>query len=260
MVALPLRHGPRTFGVLVILAEEADAFDSHELTFLSELADDLAYGVGTLRMRQERTASQSAHRRGEQALRDTLTGTIEALALALEKRDPYTSGHQRRVGLLAAAIGRELGMSDDRIEGLRLGGLIHDIGKIAVPSEILNRPGRLSEAEFVLVKNHSLVGYEIVKDIAFPWPVAQMVLQHHERLDGSGYPAGARAADMILEARILAVADVVEAINSHRPYRPARGLQAALEEIRQRRGVYYDPDVVDASVKVLRSGSLSFAE
>lgn len=260
MVAFPLQYGRRTFGVLGILAEEADAFDSQELAFLSELADDLAYGISTLRIRQERKAFQAAHQHGEQALRETLTGTIEALALALEKRDPYTSGHQRRVGRLAAAIGRELGLSDDRIEGLRLGGLIHDIGKIAVPSEILNRPGRLSDAEFVLIKNHSLAGYEIVKDIAFPWPVAQMVLQHHERPDGSGYPKGLSAEGTILEARILAVADVVEAISSHRPYRPALGLQVAMEEIRQNRGHYYDADVVDACVRVLRSGSLSLAD
>ena len=158
------------------------------------------------------------------------------------------------------AIGRELGMDEDRLEGLRLGAMIHDIGKIYVPAEILNRPGRLSKAEFEIIKSHPAVGYDIIKDVRFPWPVADMVLQHHERMDGSGYPEGLHGEEIIFEARILAVADVVEAITSHRPYRPAVGLDKALGEIETNRGTYYDPTVVDACLRLIRDKGFAFDE
>lgn len=189
----------------------------------------------------------------------TLVETIEAIALALEKRDPYTSGHQHRVSELAVAIASEMGLSPEKIEGLRLGGLIHDIGKIYVPAEILSWPGRVSDLQMELIRTHPEVGHEIVQGIKFFWPIAEMVLQHHERLDGSGYPRGLKGDEILLEAKILAVADVVEAISSHRPYRPALGIDVALEEISSHGGLLYDPDAVDACMKLFREKAYTFS-
>jgi len=181
-----------------------------------------------------------------------MEGTIQALARVVEWRDPYTAGHQQRVAELASAIGSEMGLPKDLVDGIRMAGFVHDIGKIAVPSDILNKPGRLSEGELSLIKEHPKVGYDILKDIDFPWPIAQSVLFHHERMDGSGYPQGISGDEILLEARILAVADVVEAMSSHRPYRPALGIDAALEKIQEDKGISYDPQVVDACIKVFK--------
>ncbi|MGV8080727.1 MAG: HD domain-containing phosphohydrolase [Syntrophales bacterium] len=185
-------------------------------------------------------------------LRLGLAATVQTVSAVVEARDPYTAGHQRRVSDLARAIAREMGLPDDQIEGIRVAGIIHDIGKISVPSEILSKPSKLSPVEFRLIQVHPEAGYEILKDVEFPWPVARTVLQHHERMDGSGYPNGLRGEDIILEARILAVADVVESMASHRPYRPTLGLEAALDEIAQHRGSRYDTVVVDACATLFR--------
>ena len=252
-IALPLKEeNGEVFGVLNIYAAEAHAFDEGEIRLLQELADDLSFGVLTLRMRQERDHYQLEHLKSAERLKEALIGTIRAIALTVEKRDPYTAGHQSRVADLAAAIAQEMGLDADRIEGMKLGAMIHDIGKIYVPAEILNRPGRLSVHEFGMIKTHPEVGYDIIKDVKFPWPVALMVLQHHERMDGSGYPKGLKGEEIILEARILAVADVVEAITAHRPYRPALGFDVALAEIEAKRGQLYDPNVVDACLRLFR--------
>ncbi|HPN10192.1 MAG TPA: PAS domain S-box protein [Syntrophales bacterium] len=183
-------------------------------------------------------------------LRKALGGTVQAIASVVETKDPYTAGHQRRVADLARAMGTELGLSPDQIEGLRMAGIIHDIGKISVPAEILSTPRRLTPIEFSLIKMHSQSGYDILKDVDFPWPIARMVLEHHERMDGSGYPNGLTGNDILLESRVLAVADVVEAMATHRPYRPALGLEAALEEINLKKGILYDPDVVSVCLKL----------
>jgi len=183
-------------------------------------------------------------------LERTLEGTVNALATMAEKRDPYTAGHQRRVAQLACAVAAEMGLPPDQIAGLRVAGMLHDIGKIYVPAEILSKPGRISEYEFSIIKTHPEVGYDIVKEIEFPWPVAQIILQHHERLDGSGYPVGLRDKEILLEAKILAVADVVEAMSSHRPYRPALGTAAALAEITTKSGLLYDPAVVAVCLRL----------
>jgi putative nucleotidyltransferase with HDIG domain len=185
-------------------------------------------------------------------LQRSLLQTIRAIALTIEQRDPYTAGHQERVAELAVRIGQELGLDAQALEGLKLGALIHDIGKISVPAEILNRPGRLEPEMFKIIKTHPQNGYEIVRGIEFPWPLAQMVLQHHERLDGSGYPNSLKDGDILFESRILAVADVVEAMASHRPYRAALGLERALEEIERGRSTLYDEQVVDACLKIFR--------
>jgi putative nucleotidyltransferase with HDIG domain len=170
----------------------------------------------------------------------------------VEVKDPYTAGHQRRVTDLARAIATEMGLKKNQIEGIRTAGVIHDIGKIIVPSEILTKPSQLTEAEFEIIKTHPKVGYDILRDKEFPWPIAQIVYQHHERMDGSGYPLGISGPEILMEARVLAVADVVEAMASHRPYRPALGLDKALEEISKGKGQLYDPEVVDACLKIFK--------
>ncbi len=178
--------------------------------------------------------------------------TIATIGNIAELRDPYTAGHQKRVGKLAAVIGRRMGLDDDAVRGLLIAGTVHDIGKMTVPAETLSRPGKLSDTELELVRTHTSAGSAILGHIDFPWPVAAVALQHHERLDGSGYPEGLAGDQILLEARIMAVADVVEAMSSHRPYRPALGVDAALEEITRGRGSVYDPDAVDACVAVIR--------
>lgn len=181
--------------------------------------------------------------------------TVSALSAAIEKRDPYTAGHQRRVSELACAIAGVMGgLGDDRIKGIRTAALIHDIGKLYVPSELLSRPGQLTDIEFELIKTHPQAGYEILQGIEFPWPIARIVQQHHERFDGSGYPFGLAGDKILLEAHIIAVADAVEAISSYRPYRPGKGIESALQEIVNGRGCSYDPVVVDACMALFRSG------
>lgn len=186
------------------------------------------------------------------ALQRAMQSTIEAVSIIGEMRDPYTHGHERRVGELAAAIGNEMELDAGRVEGIRIAGYLHDIGKISVPAELLAKPTKLTEAEFALVREHSRRSYDILKGLAFPWPVAQVALQHHERLDGSGYPQGLKGDAIILESRIMAVADVVEAMSSHRPYRPGLGIEKALAEIERGRGIAYDPAAVDCCLRLFR--------
>lgn len=188
----------------------------------------------------------------EEKLRRNLEDTINALSLAVEMRDPYTSGHQKRVTCLACAIAEELDLPKKQIEGIRMAGTVHDIGKILVPAEILSKPGKLTKIDINLIETHSQAGYDILKDIDFPWPVAQIVLQHHERMDGSGYPNGFAGEKILKEARILAVADVVEAISSRRPYRASLGINRALNEISKNNGLLFDPKVVVACMKVFK--------
>lgn len=206
---------------------------------------------------RELVAAREAQFRMAEQLMSSFESTINAIALALEKRDPYTAGHQKRVAAITCTIAETLGFEKKAIDGLRLGAMIHDIGKIYVPVEILSRPGHISEAEFNVIKSHPEVGYDIIKGIDFPWPVAEMVRQHHERLDGSGYPFGLREPDITFDAKIIAVADVTEAMSSHRPYRAAVGIDAAIEEIDKNRKRLYDEVVVNAVLTLYRSGSLA---
>ncbi|MFC1513240.1 CBS domain-containing protein [Thermodesulfobacteriota bacterium] len=214
---------------------------------------------------QAETALKKAHTDLEQRVEErtrelakTVSGSIEAIALTVEMRDPYTSGHQRRVADLAAAIAKKLGLAPDKIEGVYMAGLLHDIGKIKVPTGILSHPGRLSDAEFAIIKPHPEIGYNILKGIDFPWPLANIVLQHHERLDGSGYPQGLKGDNILQKAKILAVADVVEAMSSHRPYRPALGIDRAIEEITTNKGIFYDPDTVNACINLFMEENYNF--
>ncbi len=196
--------------------------------------------------------------KSEKRLQKTMEDTIYTIGKIAETRDPYTAGHQKNVSQIAIFIAQEMKLPQDRIEGVRIASLVHDIGKISLPAEILNKPTKLSEMEYGLIKDHSQVGYDILKSIEFPWPVAQITLQHHERLDGSGYPQGLKGEDILLEASILGVADVVEAMSSHRPYRPAWGIDKALEEISKNKGILYDPEVVDACLKLFKRKEFEF--
>ena len=200
----------------------------------------------------------SERKRAEQALQASLEQTIRLISETVEQRDPYTAGHQRRVAELCGRIAEKLVLDPFRIQGLQLAATIHDLGKIAIPAEILAKPGLLTPIQFNLIREHAQLGYEIVKTVSFPWPIADVIHQHHERLDGSGYPQGLRANEILLEARILAVADVVEAMASHRPYRATRGLEAALAEVIEQRGKLYDADAVEACVTVFQKDGYVF--
>lgn len=251
-IALPLSDDNKTFGGLSIYSSEADAFDEQEVRLLEELANDLAYGILTLRTRIK-------HEQQAAILRQSLEQSIQTIAGVLEARDPYTAGHQRRVAELATAIAREMGLPYEQVEGVYFAAIVHDLGKIHIPSEILSKPGKLTDIEYLLIKTHSQAGYDILKDVKFPWPIADIVLQHHEKLDGSGYPQGLRGGQILLEARILTVADVVEAMSSHRPYRPALGVEATLQEIERGRGSVYDPAVADACLRLFAKKGFSFS-
>lgn len=191
---------------------------------------------------------------------NALEGFVQAIALAVEMRDPYTAGHQIRVADLACAIAREMGLSEDQKYGLRLAAVIHDLGKIAIPGEILCKPGKLSGPEYEMIKSHVQAGYDILKKIDFPWPVAEIVLQHHERMDGSGYPKGLSGSSIMLEARILSVSDVFETIGSHRPYRPSLGFKKAIGELTANRGSLYDPEVVSTCLSLVESKKFQFKD
>ena len=198
--------------------------------------------------------------RAHQALLNALENTVAVLSRAIEKRDPYTDGHQKRVSQLAAAIATEMGLPDGRVTGIKLGALVHDVGKIGVPAELLTTSRKLTAGELAIIRTHPAIGCDILSDARFPWPVMDMVKQHHERMDGSGYPAGLKGDEILLEARIIAVADVVEAMMSHRPHRPSLGLEGALAEIREQRGVLYDAQAVDACIRVIERAGGRFWE
>jgi HD-GYP domain-containing protein (c-di-GMP phosphodiesterase class II) len=199
------------------------------------------------------------HKKSEKQLQDTLKNlrkavntTIQVLVSTVEARDPYTSGHQIRSADLARAIATEMGLSPERVEGIHMAASIHDIGKISIPAEILAKPNKLSNLEFSLIKTHAERGYELLKDVESSWPLAEIVYQHHERIDGSGYPRNLKGEEICVEACVLAVADTVEAMASHRPYRPSLGIDAALNEIEKNRGIYYDSAVADACLRLFR--------
>jgi len=256
-IGVPLIAKGKAVGFLTIDHREPGVYDEESAEMAQAFAGQVAIAIENARLYEEAQQELAERKRAEEELRQsfeklrrTLEGTVHALASAVEMRDSYTAGHQRRVTQLACAIAKEMGLPEEQIEGMRMSGLIHDLGKINVPAEILSKPGRLTDLQWGMIKPHSQAGYDILITIEFPWPVAEIVLQHHERLDGSGYPAGLLGEEILLEARILGVADVVEAMASHRPYRSARGIDKALEEISQNRGVLYDPEVVDACLKL----------
>lgn len=211
--------------------------------------------VGVARDITEKRQAREKLEQSYEKLKSVLDGAINALALAIETRDPYTAGHQERVAKLSCDIAREHGSEEDYIQRIQIAAIVHDIGKINIPSEILSKPSQLTEIEFDMIKTHPKAGHNILEKIDFPWPIAQIVLQHHERMDGSGYPQGLKGEDILFEARVIAVADVIEAIASHRPYRPAGNLKDALKEISRNKGILYDPQVVDAALRLFRNGN-----
>jgi len=227
-----------------------------ELAISSVKVQNDWHSVGIARDLSFRKQEERHHRAMVDSLKESLYGVVEAMSLTVETRDPYTAGHQHRVASIARSIARHMGLPDDQVEGIGIAATIHDIGKLSVPAEILSKPGSLTIMEFDIIKQHAVVGYSILKTISLPWPVAETILQHHERFDGSGYPNGLKGDDISLEARILMVADVVEAISSHRPYRAALGEDAAIAEITENRGILYDPRVVDSCVELHDSGTL----
>ena len=225
------------------------------MALLEELALDLSFGVESIGVRAKRDEAEGELRTSYVRLEHMMRDMVGAMGRIVEARDPYTQGHERRVAELAQALAAEMGMDDDSIAMVQMTSLLHDIGKLAVPAEILTKAGTLSNSEFEMIKDHSRQGYEILKEITFPWPIADIVLQHHERMDGSGYPSGLKGDQILLPARIIAVADVVEAMASHRPYRPIIGLGQALQALREGTGMF-DRDVVAACERLYAKGEI----
>lgn len=250
---VPILHGGKTLGVINLYVKEGHQWDAAEAGFLTAVADTLA-GVIRRKQSEEKLADTLEH------LRQMLDRTVALLSTITERRDPYTAGHQRRVTKLGRAIATEMGLSKEQVEGVGTAAILHDIGKIAVPLEILTKSTRLTDIEFQFIKTHPQAGYDFLKGIPFSRPVAQIIYQHHERLDGSGYPLALKGDEIRLEARILAVSDVVEAMASDRPYRPALGSDTALEEISKNSGILYEPGVVDACLRLFKDKGFTFEE
>jgi PAS domain S-box-containing protein/putative nucleotidyltransferase with HDIG domain len=237
--------------------KDGTLFDAEVSLNRIELGDDV-FLQAVIRDITDRKRSEERLEHSFQNLRKTMAGTIQVIAHVVETRDAYTAGHQRRVADLARSIATEMKLPADMIEGIRMAGVIHDIGKISVPAEILSKPGELRQKEFELIKDHPQTGYDILRDVEFPWPIADIILQHHERMNGTGYPQGLKGDQILLEARIIALSDVVEAIASHRPYRPARGIDAALEEVEKNRGILYDEETANTCLRLFREKGYTF--
>jgi putative nucleotidyltransferase with HDIG domain len=267
VTALPLRVNGLIMGVMgfVHTKEDGKKFAKNDmavLTYFAALASialsNTKFSASSQQGLKQRARTAKELYRSHEQLQETFVASVNALASTIELKDPYTAAHQRWVTSLACAVAAEMGLDKERVEGVRMAGLIHDIGKMNVPAEFLNKPGRLSDIEYDVIKTHPQSGHDIVREIQFPWPVAQIVLQHHERMDGSGYPQRLTGMQILLEARILAVADVVESMASPRPYRDTYGIKIALEEIAKNRGILYDSDVVAACLRVFQEKRFQF--
>jgi len=249
---VPLRNNSQMAGMLLLGSKTShEPYSSEERKLLRAVSTEVAINI-------ENANHFESIKRKHSELQKAMDGVVHAVSLVVGSRDPYTAGHQRRVAELARQIAREIGLTDWQNTGVYIAGLLHDVGKVSVPLEILSKPGKINANEFDIIKNHCRVGYDILQKIEFPWPVTRAILQHHERLDGSGYPEGLIGNDIILEARILGVADVVEAMSSHRPYRPALGLDVALAEIKRGSGTLYDSEIVDACLRLLSNNEAEF--
>jgi len=256
VVGIPLVIKGGWRGALVVFSAESGAFSAEPVQVFQRLGQQIVHGVEALRQQQLLEAEREKLEATEKQLSEVLAATVGAMVTAMEARDSYTSGHESRVADICVAIGKEMGWDEERLLGMRLGAMVHDIGKIAIPAEILSKPGRLNAAEFELVKVHPETGYSILKGVPFSWPVADMVRQHHERLDGSGYPLGLKGEQIQLESKVLAVADMVDAMASDRPYRRARGLEFALQQIESEAGTLLDAEVVGVCVALFRERRL----
>jgi putative nucleotidyltransferase with HDIG domain len=252
VMAVPLRDGDRVLGAIEVFSQVPGVFGAFEQDLFEDVARQLVLGMRVRREKRAFREQVERNRRQEEHVRLALEETVAAIARTIEYRDPYTAGHGHSVAELSEKIARELGMSSDVCHGLFLAGLLHDVGKIKVPVEILCSPGRLNELEYGLIQMHAEVGYEILRGIEFPWPIADVARQHHERIDGSGYPHHLRGSEIMPEAQIVACADIGDSMCSHRPYRPRLGLESALAELRAMRGVKLDAGVIDATLHVMR--------
>ena len=251
-IGCPIPDGEaHPFGVLLVYSKVPNAFGDSEVQLFESLAQEIGFGLRSIERQHKLDDEIHEKQQTQGRLADALKATIEAMARTMEWRDPYTAGHQKRVASISTAIARQMGWDDNAVQALYMAAMVHDIGKVAVPSEILTKPTRLTDLEMQMVQGHVESGYQILKDIPFPWPIADMVRQHHERLDGSGYPYGLKGDQICPEARILAVADTIEAMATHRPYRAARGLSAAMDEVRSEAGEKLDAKVVDAAFELM---------
>jgi putative nucleotidyltransferase with HDIG domain len=254
-IACPIADGAgHPFGVLVVYSAVPNAFGSEEAKLFESLAHELSFGLRAIERQHQLDDQIHQKELIQERLAGALKATIEAMSRTMEWRDPYTAGHQKRVALISAAIAKKLGLNNEQIEALYMAAMVHDLGKVAVPAEILTKPSRLTDLEMQMVQGHAESGYQILKDIPFPYPIAEMVYQHHERLDGSGYPRGLAGDAICLEARILAVADTIEAMATHRPYRPGRGLDAAMSEVRAEANSKLDQRIADAAFELYKDG------
>ncbi len=245
------KYRRKNIGFIKIYSYAKDTFEKKDTRYLKEIIDDISIGLSTLRFEQKLKEKYLQ-------LKNVLYGFIDALIALSDKRDPYTGGHQKRVALISVKIAKKINLSEDRMEGLYITSLLHDIGKICVPLSLLSKPGKLSKHEFGVIQGHCTEAYDSLKNIDFPWPVAQIILQHHEREDESGYPNGLKGGQILQEAKILAVADVLEAMSAHRPYRIAPGLKKAIKEIEDNKEKLYDKKVVAACLRLFREKRLDF--
>jgi len=260
MIISPMSYENKIYGTLAISYPEVFTPDIEEKKLLKEVSDDLGFAFHSIELEEENKKNKGKLKESLEKAQKFLDGTVKALSSVVEKRDPYTAGHQKRVAQLAVALGKELGLNDEKLEALRMASLLHDIGKIHIGAEVLNKPTKLDKLEMSMIKTHSTVGYEILKSVDFPGPVAEIVLQHHERLDGSGYPKGLSAAEISLEAKILAVADVIEAYTSKRPYRLAYSFDDAIKKVSEGKGTLYDREVVEKCIKLFKEKDFSFSD
>ena len=254
-IACPIADGAdHPFGVLVVYSAVPNAFGTEEAKLFESLAHELSFGLRAIERQHQLDDQIHQKELVQERLAGALKATIEAMSRTMEWRDPYTAGHQKRVALISAAIAKKLGLNNEQIEALYMAAMVHDLGKVAVPAEILTKPSRLTDLEMQMVQGHAVSGYHILKDIPFPYPIAEMVYQHHERLDGSGYPRALKDDAICLEARILAVADTIEAMATHRPYRPGRGLDLAINEVMAEAGSKLDQEIANAAFELYSDG------
>ena len=255
-VSVPLRVEGSWKGALIVYAARTNAFEAAPIDVFQRLSEQIVHGVHALEQQSALHAGQVDLAKAQKQLAEALSAAVTAIVTAMELRDPYTAGHESRVAEIACAIGKEMGLDGHQLEGLRMAAMVHDIGKISIPSEILTKPAKLTKEEYDLIKTHPEAGYSILRDIPFTWPVAEIVRQHHEKLDGTGYPYGLKVDAILPEAKILAVADIVEAMASDRPYRAKLGLEVALAEIKALSGKLLDPDVVRVCTDMFREKRL----
>lgn len=250
VLAVPIKQSNKVIGALAIYSSVTHSFTELEVHIFSNMAAELGFGFASFQRQEELTRQYFAKEMQEEKLRTSLTSTVEVMSKTMELRDPYTAGHQKNVATISCLIANKLGWSPDLIYGLRLAAMIHDIGKIAIPSEILTKPSKLSEFEGKLLQEHPENGYQLLKDIDFPWPIAEIVRQHHERIDGSGYPRGLKGDQILPEAQVLAVADTIEAMYSHRPYGPGLGLPSAIQVIKDGAGKTFNLEIANVAIEL----------